>query len=65
MEAQRFSPNCTNKVHYGDVLRTRAENMRSFSKTNPKEKSRLEIIDLIIYLSCDGYNKFKILEKET
>lgn len=61
-----FITNVTNKVHYRDSLRTWAEIVRSFAKSDLKEQAKLEMMVIIVYISCyeEAKSKFRAAERE-
>lgn len=60
-----YVTNQTNKVQYKDALLTWIDIIRSFAKFDHKSQARLDMVGLIIYMSCDADTKAKLRAAET
>lgn len=65
LDPPSYITNRTNKVQYKDALRTWADIIRSFAKFDRKSEARLDMVGLIIYMSCDTDSKAKLRAAET
>lgn len=65
MNPSRLDTNKTDRVQHCDGLETGYEKVFSFALPDPKEKERLEMMDLIVHLSCDEEPKEKLRPEET
>lgn len=65
IEPPKFVTNQTNKVQYKDALSIWTDIIRSFAKFDHKSQGRLDMIGLIVYMSCDAEAKAKLRAAET